>query len=174
MKFNLILFLLNLFVISFRNVNGNLVTEDKNNTEVDACEKIVKLFAVSNKFGRIGITNYHEGAGINYLFLTGSDSPEYIFNKCTKQLYILLNENYKQFLNENNGLVQLTVAGPRGEFYYEINDGVKYLTLNGDKNDWRACKNTNDPYNYSKNLYQLSYLSNKTSTCESISVEIDY
>lgn len=171
MKFSSTLLLFNLIVTSF---GFNDTNSTKKNAEVDSCEKNVKLFAISKKIGKVGITNYHEGAGINYLFLTGSDSPEYIFNKCTKQIYILLDNTYQQFLNENNGLVQLTVAGPNGEFYYEINEGNKYLTLNGDKKGWLACKDTNDPYNYSKNLYQLSYLGGSFSVCENISVIIEY
>lgn len=142
-------------------------------TSTYTCEHQVKLFASSTKFGQVGITHYHEGAGIDYMFLTGSDSPTYTYNSCTGQLYITSGQ-MKQYLNEENGAVQLTVTGPSGFYGYQVNRGVRYLTLNGDSSGWEACKNTGDPYRYSTNMFQLSWRGNTYNQCEAITVVLQY
>lgn len=150
------------------------VSNSNSTISASGCERKVKLFGISDNIGKVGLTNYHEGAGINYLFLTGSDSPTYIYNECTKQIYILLDSTHKQFLNEAYGFVQLTVTGPAGEYGYKVDNGVRLLTLNGSSDGWIACKNTNDPYNISSNLSQLAYRGFYGTQCEQINVEIDY
>lgn len=136
------------------------------------CESSVKLFAISDEFGKTGITNYHEGAGINYLFLTGSDSPVYTYNSCSSQIYVPFEENYKQFFNANSkgGIVQLTVGGPGGKI--DVNED-EYLTLDGDAHGWVACKNTGDPYNYSRDLYQLAYGNTTFVGCKNIHIQVE-
>lgn len=142
-------------------------------TRSTECEGSIKLFAISDELGRTGITNYHEGAGINYLFLTGIDSPTYIYNQCTRKIYVPFASDYKQYLNVDGSLVQLTVSGPNGEFGVVKNGDTSYLTLDGDSQGWVACKNTSDPYNYSRNLYQLAYGNNTLTGCKNILVEVE-
>lgn len=144
------------------------------------CEVPIKLYAHAEGYedlgGRTGITSYHEGAGINYIFLTGTDSYEFIYNRCLKQIYIYLDfsKQQKQFLSMSNGFVSLTVVGPSGQ--YDINpvndSSSKYLYVNGSPDGWLACKDTNDPYNYSKTLYQLLYRGATFENCKSIMVEV--
>ena len=144
-----------------------------NTTEHSAsCEVLIKLFAVykASDGSRTGITNYHEGAGINYLFFTGNDSPNYIYNRCTKQVYSYFSGDMKLWLSELDGFVQLSVTGPNGVFTI---DNEK-LSVNGSPDGWVGCYNTNDPYNYSKNLRQLAHVGTQFTNCTPVWVYVDY
>lgn len=148
-----------------------------NNTVSPAyCESEIKLFAYSldGQFNKTGITHYHEGAGVDYLFLAGMDSPKYTLNKCDDQIYVLLAGTYKQWLSEIDGIVQLTVAGPNSDFAIEDIDGNNYLSVDGLIDGWEACRNTNDPYNYSKTSYQLTYDGHGFTDCIPVVVKAEY
>lgn len=165
--------------MTLRNETASSITNDVVSIQgplpsSNSCESEIKLFAYSTDFNRTGITHYHEGAGIDYLFLTGNDSPKYIFNKCNRQIYVLLAGSYKQYLSEIDGFVQLTVAGPAGDFALHNVSGAHFLSVDGETDGWQACKNTNDPYNFSKTLYQLTFDGHGYSDCIPVIVKAEY
>lgn len=137
------------------------------NATNNSCEHAIELFAISNNGTRTGISYYHEGAGINYLFLAGENSPVYTYNHCNNQIYSTFEENYKFFFSEVDGFVQFSVVGPNGDF--TIDDS--YLAIDGETSGWLACKNTSDPYNYSTNIPQLAFTGTSFTECEPIVVQ---
>ncbi|GME87273.1 unnamed protein product [Ambrosiozyma monospora] len=104
-----------------------------------------------------GVFAKHEGAGIDYLFLA-QDSDVLVWDG--EQIYT--NKiGYSQYFNLDSNYVQLTVAGKNSEpiSFVDIDD-KNYLTVGGKLDGFYACKNTNDPYKYSTDSYELMYYPN--------------
>lgn len=132
-------------------------------SEPSHCETKIKLYGVASSlpdlgFPGTGVVNYHEGAGITYPFLTGTDAPVNIINSCSHMLYQPFDATHYLYWNMgSSGLVQISVLAPQGEYALLQDAQGTILTVNGDANGWTACKNTGDPYNISSTLYQLQY-----------------
>lgn len=97
----------------------------------------------------------HEGAGINYAFLgTSAESQPLDYDADTKSLSSNLGSLVQRFSVEE-GPVELTVVGSNDQITFN-DDNV--LLVNGTSDNFYACKNIGDPYNYSASSYALMYL----------------
>ncbi|QPG76733.1 hypothetical protein FOA43_004127 [Brettanomyces nanus] len=121
-------------------------------TSNSVCE--IKLYAhlFSPEMEDFGIYNLHEGAGINYMFL-GSGATTMSYDKMTGVISQPLSEQYDQYLVISEDIVMMAVYEPTVKF--EIKD--RALMADGSADGFYACKNTSDPYHYSKDRYQLMY-----------------
>lgn len=96
---------------------------------------------------------YHEGAGINYSFLSGQ-AETFTYNPTTHVLYQSIKDSdsenipYNFSVNEHHVLFSVI-----GTDEIDIIDGK--LSFKGSADSFFACKNTGDPYNYSKDTYEL-------------------
>ena len=116
----------------------------------------------------IGFT--HEGAGINYAFLSTSGQSEALtYDDDAKTLV----DNIQGFpyplsFGFAGHFVQVSVEGPNGELTFDGNT----LQVNGTSSNFYACKDTNDPYQYSKNSYELMYYTEDApSACIALTLE---
>ncbi|ODV84045.1 hypothetical protein CANARDRAFT_9043 [[Candida] arabinofermentans NRRL YB-2248] len=126
----------------------------------------------SDEIDGLGIYNIHEGAGINYVFVSTSDSTtDLYYDESDKFIYQPFASGYYQYLSTSSGIVQLTVSGNDGGVYTFDDDG--YLLLNGSSDGFYACKNTNDPYRYSQTSYEVMYYDDesKASSCLSLKLQ---
>lgn len=110
----------------------------------------------------------HSGAGFNYVFLgTGGESDPLQYDTDAKTLTqpITVNggESIPLTFGEYEHYVAVSVANSDWEITFE-NDNT--LAVNGSTSGFFACKDTNDPYNYSKMSYELMwYKENAPESC---------
>lgn len=95
------------------------------------------------------ISPMHEGAGINYAVL-GDDGVTFIYNSTSKELLQDVGR-YQYPFSVQDSVVWFSVVGAQ-----EVDFQSSYLSYNGTVDGFAACKNINDPYNYSKENYILS------------------
>lgn len=115
------------------------------------------------------LASYHEGAGINYFFLGSGPASALTYDSDKKTIYSS-DSGFNQYFTvyEGAGYTGLTVMGPNAELTF---DDKKTLLINGTSDALYACKNTNDPYNYSNKVYELMYFTaDAPSGCVSLSI----
>jgi hypothetical protein len=109
----------------------------------------------------------HEGAGISYAFLTTSGPTDTMVYDETAKTISDPNAGFSFPIafGVSGNYVQIAVLEPGVEFSFNGDT----LLANGTANVFYACKDTNDPYNYSSNShhgYELMYYSsNAPSAC---------
>ncbi|GME82442.1 unnamed protein product [Ambrosiozyma monospora] len=99
-----------------------------------------------------GISSIHEGAGINYMFAgNGAMDLTYASTSITTT-----DIGYPQYFNvdDDGGVISMSVASQSSGFTFS-DDGT--LQYNGSDEGFQACKNINDPYNYSSSSYAICY-----------------
>ncbi|VEU20444.1 DEKNAAC101335 [Brettanomyces naardenensis] len=134
----------------------------------------IALYAYSgyDEINGLGIYNIHEGAGINYLFL-GQSAATLFYNKSTDVIFQKLTDKYNQYLAIAGGIVELAVYQPDVKFTVVKGN----LAADGSADGFYACKNTGDPYGYSKNQYQVLYNRSGSpayDSCKPISIGVKY
>lgn len=96
----------------------------------------------------------HEGAGINYGFLsTASEGTSFTYDANNETLSTS-ESGFLQYFRVSGGYVASSVEGPDAALTFSSND---YLLVNGTSDYFYACKNTNDPYRFSSNGYEVMY-----------------
>lgn len=95
----------------------------------------------------------HEGAGLNYAFLGTSSASQLLEYDESSKTFTEPGSTIPQSLGLSGNFIALTVAEPSAEFTFDGNT----LQLNGTSDSFYACKNVNDPYNYSQSSYALMY-----------------
>ncbi|QOU18323.1 hypothetical protein BRETT_000045 [Brettanomyces bruxellensis] len=96
----------------------------------------------------MAVSNTHEGAGLNYLFIGA------IYRKL-----------YVQYLTAMEHFMAMSVSTSVDVYTFDGN----LLALNGSTKNFYACKNTGDPYEYSASSYEVMYYaSDAPSSCLSI------
>ncbi|AWU75904.1 hypothetical protein CAS74_004622 [Pichia kudriavzevii] len=94
----------------------------------------------------------HSGAGINYAFLGTSGQTQALdYDESEGTLKGSETGSFPQVLGVSGHFVDLGVLDPNGKWSFEGNT----LQFNGTADNFYACKNTGDPYNYSSRSYQL-------------------
>lgn len=115
-----------------------------------------------------GLSSIHEGAGINY-FLLGNSSQTIDYNESTGILSFASSPEVVQSFGVTSNIVQLSVASSPSPVKFTDN----LLSFNGSTSNFYACKNINDPYNYSKNSYALTYYtSDAPDGCIAVKVKV--
>ncbi|ESW97551.1 hypothetical protein KL918_002924 [Ogataea parapolymorpha] len=104
-----------------------------------------------------GLEPRHEGAALDYLFLTDGSSYSWNYDAATKKL-IAPQAQYNFPITLGGAPYVAWGATPGYESFTFANDGT--LQVNGSSNGFYACKNTNDPYRYSSTAYELMYYKN--------------
>lgn len=103
-----------------------------------------------------GVASWHEGAGINYLFALG-DAPLTVDYNTSSEYVTQYVPNYTDVyewkFSVYSDFLESGVLYP-GNFSFDKG----YLTING-TDQWYACLNVNDPYQYSHtaNQYAIMY-----------------
>ncbi|QPG75149.1 hypothetical protein FOA43_002494 [Brettanomyces nanus] len=101
-----------------------------------------------------GISSLHEGAGINYAFLSsGSDTLDY--DESTKFLSVSY-DTYSEYFTIDSGFVGVSVSPAPVEVTFDKDNN---LLVDGSSEGFYGCKNTNDPYDNSESSYELMYYS---------------
>lgn len=100
-----------------------------------------------------GLVGKHEGAGLNYVFF--SDKPRDLLYYPTTNELAEQEGSTTLRLSVYEGVGTLSVLGD--ESTPIVVDSNNYLAVNGSSDNFAACKNINDPYNYSENEYVLTY-----------------
>lgn len=95
----------------------------------------------------------HEGAGINYAFLGTAETSQLLEYDEAAKTFTQPGSTIPQTLGLTGNFVSLSVVSSSAEFTC---DGDT-LQLNGTSNNFYACKNVSDPYNYSQSQYALMY-----------------
>ena len=94
----------------------------------------------------------HSGAGINYAFMgTGGQTEALDYDESEGTIQSPDAGSFPQVLGVSGHFVDLGVLDPNGKWSFEGNT----LQFNGTADNFYACKNTGDPYNYSSRSYQL-------------------
>ncbi|KAG7696421.1 hypothetical protein KL930_005377 [Ogataea haglerorum] len=118
-----------------------------------------------------GLQPLHEGAALNYLFLSNDSSYTWNYNADTKQLTAKLAQYDLPVSLKTAPYVSWGAATGYESFTF-ASDGT--LQVNGSSDGFYACKNTNDPYGYSENGYELMYYTNEgdvpSDSCTAISL----
>ena len=111
------------------------------------------------------ISNTHEGAGMNYLFIFGSDGPTYDYDAAKKPRSQPVTGSFFQYLSAMEHFMAMSVSTSEDAYTFEGD----LLALNGSTKNFYACKNTGDPYEFSANSYEVMYYaSGAPSSCISI------
>lgn len=112
-----------------------------------------KLYASSEnkEIDGKGLYYTHEGAGINYFFISQDDSAaELTYDDESNIIYSQVTPQIKFQFTEQSDILQLSVFEPE-KVEIEANGELKF-------NGWdtlHAAKNINDPYSYSKSSYAV-------------------
>lgn len=110
-----------------------------------------------------GLEGMHEGAGISYIAVRGSP------------LRVSWDRYNRTFTSHNQGDLTTTLSVNEGNFLqdsvtqpgqFEL---INYNVVYDGSDTFYACKNVNDPYNYSKDTY-LILQSNSTGDCEPVKI----
>ncbi len=113
----------------------------------------------------MAVSNTHEGAGLNYLFLGGTDGPTYNYDADKKAISQPFTGSYVQYLTAMEHFMAMSVSTSVDVYTFDGN----LLALNGSTKNFYACKNTGDPYEYSASSYEVMYYaSDAPSSCLSI------
>lgn len=113
------------------------------------------------------ISGLHEGAGINYAFLSGLAS-NFAYNTTDKTLYQTGDIYPFPFSISSQGAVVFGEDSQPVEFDHDV------LKYNGSSNGFYACKNTGDIYDYSASQYAVVYFANEKPTftdCSAIKIK---
>lgn len=98
----------------------------------------------------------HEGAGINYVFLSATGSTlELDFDESAGTLSQPMPgaTQYSQMFTMLENYVAMAITGSAGIISFDDNT----MLFNGSANGFYACTNTGDPYRYSLSSYELMY-----------------
>lgn len=117
-----------------------------------------------------GIVARHEGAAINYLFVSGSNvTMQLHFDPQTHTLFQPVNNNTNYRFNVNNNIAMLTGTGNQ-----PVTLDNYYLNYNNSVTGFGACKDVKDPYGISKTMPAISYLGdgNMPHNCSPISLKV--
>lgn len=110
-----------------------------------------------------GLGGMHEGAGINYIAVRGSP------------LRVSWDRYNRTFTSHNQGDLTTTLSVNEGNFLQDsvtepgAFDLINYNVIYDGSDTFYACKNVNDPYNYSKETY-LILSSNSVGDCEAVKI----
>lgn len=100
-----------------------------------------------------GLVGKHEGAGINYVFFS-DEKRDLKYDPATNEL--AEDADYAPLrLSVYDGVATFSVIGDEATPILVGPDN--YLAVNGSSDNFAACKNISDPYNYSENEYVLTY-----------------
>jgi len=111
------------------------------------------------------VSSTHEGAGLSYLFIGGTESPTYDYDADMKTLSQPFSGSYVQSLSAMEHFMAMSVSSSEDAYTFEGD----LLALNGSTENFYACKNTGDPYDFSANSYEVMYYtSDAPSSCVSI------
>ncbi|GME69726.1 unnamed protein product [Ambrosiozyma monospora] len=132
-------------------------------------DETVQLFVKSDDsaLSGKGLNAPHEGAGINYVFANTDDGASLSLNYDGSSLTSPLTVNggsstANQYFSVADGAVTLTVQASASGFTF-ADDGT--LEYNGSADGFEACKNINDPYQYSTENYAIVYKSDSGDSC---------
>ena len=95
----------------------------------------------------------HSGAGLNYAFLGTSAQSQVLDYDADKKQLVSTEAGIPQSFTVDK-YVGLTVSQNNDQFTFDDNNT---LLVNGSPDNFYACKNTGDPYNYSERSYELMY-----------------
>jgi hypothetical protein len=95
----------------------------------------------------------HSGAGLNYAFLGTSAQSQVLDYDADKKLLVSTETGIPQSFTVGK-YAGLTVNQNNDQFTF---DDKNTLLVNGSPDNFYACKNTGDPYNYSERSYELMY-----------------
>jgi hypothetical protein len=95
----------------------------------------------------------HSGAGLNYAYLGTSAQSQVLDYDADKKLLVSTEAGIPQSFTAGK-YVGLTVNENNDQFTF---DDKNTLLVNGSPDNFYACKNTGDPYNYSERSYELMY-----------------
>lgn len=147
-------------------------------TLVAASALQLKAVSSSSNVNDAGVSSIHEGAALNWVELGNPNNPnqgesyEYDASEgtLTNDLGGVLSNTQLGFSNAGKGSVLVFGAyDTTGKFTF---DSEKYLEVNGSADHFYACKNINDPYNYSEQSYFVLYSTSElTDDCESIKLQ---
>ncbi|CUM67462.1 uncharacterized protein PRCAT00005158001 [Priceomyces carsonii] len=113
------------------------------------------------------ITSLHEGAGFNYLFL--SEHPQKLSLDDSNDSIFFEAAGFRWNLTISGSVVSIGVL--QSSWYTSLDDD--YIAVNGSTEGFYACKNTNDPYNYSKDSYQVTFPNGEApSGCKPIKLKV--
>ncbi|GME82534.1 unnamed protein product [Ambrosiozyma monospora] len=131
-------------------------------------DETVQLFVKSDNsaLSDKGLNAPHEGAGINYFFAnTGNGASldlNYDGSSLTVPLTVNGDETVNQYFSVADGIASLAPEDKVTGFTF-AEDGT--LEYNGSADGFEACKNVNDPYQYSTTSYAIVYGSSSGSDC---------
>lgn len=131
---------------------------------------VVAVESANKDIDNFGLYSKHEGAGINGVFLS-QQGADLSYNFVNQTVYQSFDEYDYAFSVAENNFVQASIALEADKI--EIIEG--YLGQNGNTQGWAACKNINDPYQYSKNEYALMKFENDFSVpddCSSLRLKV--
>ncbi|KAK9478781.1 hypothetical protein V1514DRAFT_330363 [Lipomyces japonicus] len=120
---------------------------------------VVKLEAKSSDSSVDGksLSSIHEGAGFNYVFL-GQNGEPFVFYPGNGSLIAAdIDFEFPYAVGIQDNIVTVGILGPTA---FTITDGT--LAVNGSSSGFYAAKNTNDPYSYSKESFQVLYYADKS------------
>ncbi|GME91146.1 unnamed protein product [Ambrosiozyma monospora] len=131
-------------------------------------DETVQLFVKSDNsvLSDKGLNAPHEGAGINYFFANTGNGESLNLNydgySLTVPLTVNGDETVNQYFSVADGAVSLAPADKVTGFTF-AEDGT--LEYNGSADGFEACKNANDPYQYSTSSYEILYKADFGSEC---------
>lgn len=127
---------------------------------VEAAVTLTVTDSTNESLNGLGLSSIHEGAGINYFLLgSGAEDLEYVDGKLQAQV-----GNYPYFFNYDSNIVQLSVVDSPT---VTITDGKLDLGQ-----QVYACKNINDPYNYSQRSFAVT-IGELGDECYPISIKVN-
>lgn len=110
----------------------------------------------------------HEGAGLNYFFLGTGAASALTYDSENKTITYPIGSGFYEYFTTYGSYVGLMVTGPGADITFDDNNTLLY---NGTSENFYACKDTNDPYQYSKEQYEVMYYtSDAPSGCISLTI----
>lgn len=113
----------------------------------------IQLFAESDdkSVNGLGLSSIHEGAAINYFFLSSGGAETLQYDEKNGEVYSTTSDSVKQSVSIDAGnFLQLSAA----DFQKVDFSDDDTVSVNGN-DEFFAAKNVKDPYNYSKDSYAI-------------------
>lgn len=138
-----------------------------------AALKIITIAVLSNdtRVNNQNLQFLYEGRESNYAFLVNGVPPSFQYDSQSMTIS-LPNGNFQQILNiDNNNFVSVSPEKPAQKFTF-VNTR---LAVDNRTDCFYACKNTNDPKQYSEVIYELMYYTgNAPSDCIAVNLINNY
>ncbi|KAK9457083.1 hypothetical protein V1511DRAFT_496156 [Dipodascopsis uninucleata] len=120
-------------------------------------------------FNGNGTSSIHEGAGINYMLVSYvSQGQTFDYDSSAGTISYPLTDEITTYFSSYGGIYQVSVYDS-GYFYSFDSDG--YLLANGTIPPAYACKNMNDPYQYTTYSYGLANVTSTFSDCHDVKLK---